>query len=571
MANATIPYIIAEDGFYYVAYKEKVKVPEIVVSSKGVVNGLSEEYNDGWDFGPDSYSPTSTSAIPYTETDGIEEAWNYVRSFATSDNAFLPKVQLTAGNFIIHSPIYLKYTSPPADAQNVSPYGNSSAVTSPSIVGSTGENGQANYVPLNTTITCADDFPKGEYAIALILPDTAWYSGATNPQWVGGTIKNFTLDNNNLGAGICLFQFGNGNVKNIAIRNSTVPNPVLTQGISTGQQSDQTGAFVFTMSDDSGEFTEFSLIQIRDGSYEDGFVLNGGAGGGIATFNGLWCSGGSHRYAFNVTTVGEFPMKFENCESDPNGGWTGSVPSGYPQAAGWVLNAGSIIIENNETFLGAPSDGPYIYSQSNLTLIGGFFRGYSSPSSATDYVIETTNDSIMAIGSSFEYNSEYYGVFRAISPDNNINAPQVFIGCHYTDDYTGTPAYKQFDINWGSTPTWYSPISVESFSDSQGRYMGGFPPALSANPPASGTVYQNQNPYPIEIDMPVYATTAGTAGYVTVAKGATDTPTTIANQYISGDTSSSAVDIVRLRVPAGWYYEFTGSGVTFGTASVFAD
>ena len=77
MANASIPYIIAEDGFYYVAYKEKVKVPEIVVSSKGVANGLSEEYNDGWDFGPDSYDPASTANPPYTETSGIQEAVNY--------------------------------------------------------------------------------------------------------------------------------------------------------------------------------------------------------------------------------------------------------------------------------------------------------------------------------------------------------------------------------------------------------------------------------------------------------------------------------------------------------------
>ena len=44
---ANVAYIIVDNGFYYVAYKEKVKVPEIVVSSKGVANGLSEEYNDG--------------------------------------------------------------------------------------------------------------------------------------------------------------------------------------------------------------------------------------------------------------------------------------------------------------------------------------------------------------------------------------------------------------------------------------------------------------------------------------------------------------------------------------------
>ena len=100
---------------------------------------------------------------------------------------------------------------------------------------------------------------------------------------------------------------------------------------------------------------------------------------------------------------------------------------------------------------------------------------------------------------------------------------------------------------------------------------GGTAPTISANPPVSGTTYQNTNPYDIEIDLPVYATTSGTAGYVTVAKGSTDTPTAIGNQFVNGSTSSTSVDIIRLRVPAGWYYEFTASGVTFGTASVFAD
>jgi len=94
---------------------------------------------------------------------------------------------------------------------------------------------------------------------------------------------------------------------------------------------------------------------------------------------------------------------------------------------------------------------------------------------------------------------------------------------------------------------------------------------IPANPPVSATVYQNTNPYDIEIDLPVYATTSGTAGYVTIAKGATDTPTAISSQYVSGDTSSTSTQIIRLRVPAGWYYEFTGSGVTFGTATPFAE
>ena len=103
-------------------------------------------------------------------------------------------------------------------------------------------------------------------------------------------------------------------------------------------------------------------------------------------------------------------------------------------------------------------------------------------------------------------------------------------------------------------------------------FVDSLSPSLSANPPVSGTVYQNTNTYDIEIDLPVYATTAGTAGYVTIAKGSSSSSlTTIGSQFVNGSTSSTSVDIIRLRVPAGWYYEFTGSGVTFGTASVFAE
>ena len=125
----------------------------------------------------------------------------------------------------------------------------------------------------------------------------------------------------------------------------------------------------------------------------------------------------------------------------------------------------------------------------------------------------------------------------------------------------------------------FSPYQIgDSSDDSSTLYImnnGGINPHgvwnISVNPPASGTVYQNNNQFDIEIDLPVYATTAGTAGYVTVAKGASSTPTAIGNQYVSGDTSDTSEQIIRLRVPAGWYYEFTASGVTFGTASVFAD
>ena len=89
MANDpnTIQYVIQEDGFWYIASKEKNPyVPYITVSAKGIANGLSTEYNDGCDFGPDSYNPSVTSGVPLTQTSGIWESNAYAYGLATNKN-----------------------------------------------------------------------------------------------------------------------------------------------------------------------------------------------------------------------------------------------------------------------------------------------------------------------------------------------------------------------------------------------------------------------------------------------------------------------------------------------------
>ena len=144
----------------------------------------------------------------------------------------------------------------------------------------------------------------------------------------------------------------------------------------------------------------------------------------------------------------------------------------------------------------------------------------------------------------------------------NLLSVEIDVYNHVNQETSGA------NYNW-LTPTYDGGqfIQVHNIMGTTGKLY--LTPTLSANPPVSGTVYQNTNPYDIEIDLPVYATTSGTAGYVTIAKGSTDTPTAIGNQYVSGDTSSTATQIIRVRVPAGWYYSFTGSAVTFATATPF--
>lgn len=76
--------------------------PYITVSAKGLANGLSDQFNDGADFGPDT---------PGTKTSGIQEAHNYRVSLAKqypSDiypYSFYPIVQLITGTFICDADI----------------------------------------------------------------------------------------------------------------------------------------------------------------------------------------------------------------------------------------------------------------------------------------------------------------------------------------------------------------------------------------------------------------------------------------------------------------------------------
>ena len=112
-------------------------------------------------------------------------------------------------------------------------------------------------------------------------------------------------------------------------------------------------------------------------------------------------------------------------------------------------------------------------------------------------------------------------------------------------------------------------IQVINYNGSKNNpiFLGVVPSA--SNPTiASGTVYQNTTNSYQTIDIPCYASTAGTAGTVAVAYGSSSTPSTIYTQYVSGSTSSTAQSVIHLRVPPQWYYELTATGVTVGTPTM---
>ena len=99
------------------------------------------------------------------------------------------------------------------------------------------------------------------------------------------------------------------------------------------------------------------------------------------------------------------------------------------------------------------------------------------------------------------------------------------------------------------------------------RINWGIPPASSTPAMASATVYQNTTYSYQTIDIPVYASTSGTAGSVAVAYGPSSTPATNYTQEVPGSTSSTSVAVVHLRVPPHWYYSLTTTGATIGTVT----
>ena len=79
--------------------------------------------------------------------------------------------------------------------------------------------------------------------------------------------------------------------------------------------------------------------------------------------------------------------------------------------------------------------------------------------------------------------------------------------------YTGNAYLQNAELSYAVTNIDFAAIDISSGTFT----MNITNPSLSTNPPASGSVYQNKTGTAYTIYLPVYATTSGTAGYVTIA------------------------------------------------------
>ena len=519
MANDpnTIQYVIQEDGFWYVASKDRTPgVPEITVSAKGVANGLSTEYNDGWDFGPDSYDPNSTASIPYTQTSGIQEGINY----GFNNNIY--HIVLGSGKFELSLSLNEAMKNG-AYAIQVPSVLSSDPIVTLIIEGQTPADFYTYQTMSSNSLAYNYISPTNNYNGTIIYAP----AGLTNGVPYGGNIFGTTVPNGNPAN---LESNVNIIVKNITIRTAD------------GGKSYQPTAWQF---DNFAGFDADNIVADVEIS-NTGEVLQPLNGAGISANQGNRSSNGLQRiraayvvgYASGIlTNSAHFLIDSIFIQFCSQGIQLSDSIGSFPL----IIKYADI-----EQCTYAIEFGTYSVWMEVLTLMLQSQPGQSGTGSgwwnANPY-FSSRSSSTQVVNSGVKGHIRYY-----------ITGYQVAL----------TGIANQFPNLYLEQMTGPGSIALNAKVIPQ--------ISLTANPPASGTVYQNTNPYDIEIDLPVYATTAGTAGYVTIAKGSSSSSlTTIGNQYVSGDTSDTSEQIIRLRVPAGWYYEFTASGVTFGTASVFAD
>ncbi|MEM3846842.1 MAG: hypothetical protein QXU98_14190 [Candidatus Parvarchaeota archaeon] len=210
---------------------------------------------------------------------------------------------------------------------------------------------------------------------------------------------------------------------------------------------------------------------------------------------------------------------------------------------------GNIILEGNSNteLIGVGTSFGTVASNSNFITI---------PSGANSQIIHLYNCVIWWVTNT----SEVYVLDTQNGATNEIILTDCFVDSNNVNSYLVTGSGTLTAISGYNNVAGLSGIGTQTI----------VPPSLSANPPVSGTVYQNNTRYNYRIYLPAYATTSGTAGSVAIALGSSSTPSTIGTKFINGSTSSSATEIIELVVPVGWYYEFTSTGVTFGTATVIA-
>ncbi len=554
--------------------------PYITVSSKGISNNLSDIANDGADFGPDTPYGSGTGL---THTSGIQEALNYT---GTNGGGI---IKLSAGTYYISDILYLQYDNTKIVGENMG----STVLHLKYPFNALGSGGFQN---INAIVTTDP-------------------TGSAEPEYTG--IENVTLDASEAGnvkAGITIIMFRWGkhltfkNIKMVGL-NGTSPNP---NGLNGGVDFVDIDNYIAKSSDyvESGStcgtlvLTGGSNIHVSnvymDGLWEfDGNVtpdstfeniemhgndilLDGSSSDSwghttfrnVNVFNGLnWALNGFLQvnegcYFINCYFEGVVRASARHTYSCEFNGGLGSVKDFrnnrvymnssalFPQGVGLPMGI-SAYEDSDGKYVAYVTGNIFINLTANSVQGGSAFSigGFNAPNDTDNLLIISDNIFPTGFSGLFGYNIQAASLILII--ENNT-------GPFLTNmqNTVGTPA----------TITALPGSSIKNNSCLSVSYpFSGSTASIPENPPASGTVYQNTNPFDIELNIPVYASSSGTSGYVTIYKGASESVQTIGRQYVDGNTNSENTQLVTLRVKSGWYYKITASNATIGTAVIIGE
>jgi hypothetical protein len=588
-----IPYIINENGYWTVAYKKRTKgFPEITVSSKGVANGLSEDFNDGYDFGVDSYDPTSTATIPYTQTAGIQEGINYVGNKG--------EIKLTGGNFNItatgNTTINIPYNVS-IDIHGINRA--STIITAPFGFFSLLTGSEQNINPISISNMTLKTTEASTSTSGYFLLGSSSY-GFSN-------IKIFNLDmygGGNNGTGVFnLGSFasvqGGAPLKNVHLKNLYID----TEGNTDGNEA-------FTFPNIFGDdFIVNNLSTIGANNLGIGFF---NMYGGVVIIENTSSFGYFNTKPYSSTasaTTTDIYVRliFRNCvlhNSWYSGDQSGFVPldlivencsitnTNAPfTGAGETPTFHTILMNNitvgeeyceiftSMTALAIILNNITLFNNSNLNAFAQPLLNLCLPYESTTVTIIINN---IFVGSMANQNSTLLAFATATSSivpiyDITIKGSGVSTSYNFNGSTYSDPNGFINMVNANSSS--FGTINYEYYNYTTGilyKFNTHNSATIPTNPPVTATVYQNTNPYDIKLSIPItYPTTASTAttAWIRVGTSSTAGDNPKVDEIAAPDTESTAggrTITLKATVPAGQYFEVSESNATIGTAVVSA-
>jgi len=557
----------------------------VTVSPRGMSNGLSNTPNDGADFGPDTlYGATAPGQYgpPYSHTSGIQEAYNYLGRMGGG------VVFLKSGTYYIKDILYLQYSDTkivgedmvttvlhlayPFNALGSGGFQNSNLIVTTDPTGSA----QPEYTGLENLTLDASEAGQAQASISVIF--CFWGSHLTfrNIRLVGLNGSSTTPNGLNCNADYLTIE----NLK-------AYQSDYVTPGSGPAVLVIAGGSYVTVRDVYMDGYWEMDGSPTPNSVYEN-ITVNGN--------NLLFDGGGSGDWGYTV---------FKNIRVlDRN--WY--ALNGYLQARKGAycvdcyfegVVTAAFLHTYNSKFVGgvlalfdfrnnyAYYDGQLLYNLARGTpvYIGAYEEDGYYVAHVIGNVFVNINANNVQWGTAFTF-----GGFNASNPSQNIleirdNIFATPFAGLFGEGTQSTSLVLIIENNKGPFLTTMSnssglppPITTVTGSIIRGNnYLipsypfssPGVTALVQANPPVPGTVYQNVNPFEIELHIPVFSVTSGLSGTVTVYKGPTSPPSQVGTMLVSGETSPSRPQIVTLRVPPWWYYEINVSGATVGQATVF--